>query len=1304
MNSTDTRIVTLSNKIASYSKESLSFPKYTDPHKMGDDLRYNISASITDLAIALMPTPLTAEQITGIIDIFNAAHKTNFTIQTFMGKGWLRLINETYVIVSAVDTHLLRLNNPKLFKETVTPDEYRVEINCLLSIYQANKANIKRSLTIRQVNDIIHKHNPGLNADFFVSRKILAVNGQGNFYINDGNNYIDHLKNRVISLAWFKITATGVTMDSFRKFLRFIDFIHRWPDKLADFISYEHIQKISQFSEDLLNSEEDLSDPEKEILNDHLDRESYKQDSFTPLIPKFQFVDQGPYEFFQQLEDFSGYHHDLFSHEESRSTYLLLLRFILQFEHSQEPYHRVKRLLIEHKNPFIKYQLLHVIKNNFPEVLAYFLDDQQLAPLFFQELDDITIKEEWLKTHASYDENFAVANRIKNDLWMEAFDLYVDMACHASQPGDFAKGLLVALTYVSGKVFSFNIHNYQRSSELHKMFRQRYGDVVKILKNARILYSNSYPKPINTPLLSALVLPEMLDLMNNALTFPQQNEFLHIEAATLDAYIEMLRLSDEDFTNDDLYNDENGRLSKLNEQITEKLYKKLVYYFSVREVEVYNYIDDPKKRVVKRGVGDFGLEIIDFALLFLHFQRDGLISKLDDAFRGHLSFNLDSAKYFEHDRAEAHKVAIYLKILLVAYLSINKRKDTSELLNYPIAETLRSLETLITHYALAYNKDDEGQGKHDIFSSSRYYFYSDIYSQSLTVLLNLALNNFPLKEAKTFIDQYFDASEDLSKLFVAVNRIEDKNIKAELSAKIEKVDAAAFVDKVFSITQLESILIEIVNSRTLYKYAAPFLKVIEDHAAKRNVNTPEKRSFLFTMKLLLALKQKDTEGIKNLPLPKNPFNGADNNAKEQARKQFYLGLDQFYNHKNYIEAVRIFTNLSAQYPKNAEYAFYLYQASAFRDLHNDQASDAKTRWDAFKGSLTEQEKPLLNPFSDQGSGIDILYFAWNQDDIKFDQIVNTLTPIFLYQEELITPVYKNYVRRGMPDVAYAYLNNAISYIKDSGEEVAADIEELKDNAVDDKLIEKIRATLSDLRNLPAIKLPLVLPPILNSKRKLGEFILGEVIGGMRIMRKKIKAVESIVKEDHYNDVFLATLRLRLPVYGWEIADQERTGQSGSGKDAGEADIVIKAAGHELALLEALNMKGKNVSNLEKHVLKCVEYSRDLSAYYIVVYYLGKRSDFKDFLDTYKADISAINYTAPWELDKAKGFVDMTDDFENSENMYIGRTHHRTKKELYHVVIDLSKPDKVVKPIKAPKTAKPPKGPKPKNGTSTVAVF
>lgn len=541
MYSSETRINSLSNKIASYIKEPLSFPKSTDPEVMGDDLQYSISNFIAEFGLALLPEPLQADKIANVIQDFNVTNGTSFSIQTFMDLGWLRLINEEYKIVSAVSTHLMRLDKSVMFGKTQTPKIYEKEINCLLEIYKSINANAKRALTDAEINSIIQMQNPALDASFFVSKKILSRNSTGDLYYHQGNRHTDYLKNRVISLAWFKITANGLDIAAFRKFLRFIDFMGRWPDKLSDYITHESIQQIRNFAEELLKSDPDLLYPEREVLNDKLDCESYKHDSFTPAIPTYKFLDSGPYEFFQQLEDFKHYDHDLFTHEESRNTYILLLRFIIQFEHSQHPYTKVKELLKEHKNPFVKAQLLSTVKSTFPEVLACFLNDLELSPVFFNVFDDLKVKDEWLDNNGSFEDNFITGNKIINELWMEAFKIYVDTASHSAHPSDYAKGFTAILVYIAKKVFSFNMHNYSRSSELHKIYRERYDTTIDILRSTRIDYTHSYPKPIEKPLLSAFLLPKMFEELNNCLVFPNQNEFLHLETANLDTYIELLR-------------------------------------------------------------------------------------------------------------------------------------------------------------------------------------------------------------------------------------------------------------------------------------------------------------------------------------------------------------------------------------------------------------------------------------------------------------------------------------------------------------------------------------------------------------------------------------------------------------------------------------------------------------------------------------------------------------------------------------------------------------------------------------------
>lgn len=1273
MVSNDAQINTLSSKIHSYATSRLDTNHYIDPSITIQDVQHNLSPILTDLMIALLPEPLSSEKIKSIIETYNAQTGTKFSLEFFMNTGWIRLINETYSIPNTVSSLMIHLDDPVTFKGSIPPKGLEQEAYCLLEVYRTMKQIRKTSIDLKTANKIIKTHNPRLKLSYFINNGILTKTKNRRYNCHIGNNYNDQLKDRIISLAWIKIVQNPADIATFRKFIRFIDFFGRWPNRLADYLPNEATQKIHEFSEILLRTEPDLMHAELEVRNDQLDAESFKHVQLNLQIPTYVFDQKQPYEFFKQIQHYSFYDYDLFAYHGIRNSYLLLIRLLMQFDKNPpSKYQHVKTLLKEHQNPFIRWKILDMIKETFPQILAHFLNDQLLAPLFFELADDLTIKNNWLNKDSSYQDKLPFIDGIRNQLWMEGFHIYLDQAIHSSQPQKYAKGFATILCYLAKKVFSFNNSNYHRSTQEHHGYRIRYSEVLQILGTAKMSLSTHHPKPAIRPLLMTYILPDIYAALQKLPVFPSQNEFLGLNIAKYDVYIEVLRYADQDYSIHTNYLVVDPDLSNLHQTITKTLYNLLIEYLTKEEITVHHYHINPELKKVKRGVGDFGFEILDMAFVFLHFQMEGILDKMNLEFKRNLYFNLDSNQHYEHDRGQAQKVAIYIKLLLTGYLNLAKRQESREMVNYPLNETMRILETQISEYALDYNKEALAEGKHDIFTSIQYYFNQDIYTQPLVSMLYQALNSFPAKQAKVFINQYFADNKDLGKLFTAINRTQDKEIKAILTSKIEAIDPKSFINTAFSINELESALIEMVNSRNLYRFALPILTYVEKHFKNRKVDTPEKRIFLYKIKLLLALKQQQTDVIIHMEVPEHLYGPAKEQQAELARKQFYLGLDQFYNKKNYEQAIDKFQSLHEEYPDNTEYAFYLYHASALKDLEKGTPSKARENWETFKSKLTEDTKQDLAAFIDLSNSMDLLYFSWEHDDIKFDQIINTLPPVYLYQSELIKPIYENYVRRGIPDVGYAFLNKSINYLKETGEEIAEEISDLRENAVDDLLIEKVRSTLSDLRNLAAKHIPYVLPKILNDKKKLEEFILGEIVAGMRVMRKKIRAVESIIKEDHFNDVFLATLRLRLPVFGWEIADQERTGVSESGKDAGESDIVIKAAGQELALLEALKLEGGNFSKLEEHVLKCIEYSRDLAAYYIVVYYHGQRDKFDRFLDTYKSDIARVNYTDKWSINNTPPFIELNDSYENTENIYLAKTLHGPKElKLFHIVIDMS---------------------------------
>ncbi len=95
-------------------------------------------------------------------------------------------------------------------------------------------------------------------------------------------------------------------------------------------------------------------------------------------------------------------------------------------------------------------------------------------------------------------------------------------------------------------------------------------------------------------------------------------------------------------------------------------------------------------------------------------------------------------------------------------------------------------------------------------------------------------------------------------------------------------------------------------------------------------------------------------------------------------------------------------------------------------------------------------------------------------------------------------------------------------------------------------------------------------------------------------------------ENRHNDLLVSLLATRMTLLNWTVPDQPRGGLSGEGKEAGARDWVIRYAGGELAIFEALELKSVVKRSIDEHVDKAVfKYDGPgLPQTYIVVYYKG----------------------------------------------------------------------------------------------------
>lgn len=339
---------------------------------------------------------------------------------------------------------------------------------------------------------------------------------------------------------------------------------------------------------------------------------------------------------------------------------------------------------------------------------------------------------------------------------------------------------------------------------------------------------------------------------------------------------------------------------------------------------------------------------------------------------------------------------------------------------------------------------------------------------------------------------------------------------------------------------------------------------------------------------------------------------------------------------------------------------------------------AKQDWDNFVENLTNEEKKELSLFSESIDSNNLHYFMASKDAARFDQTINRLSKKHLYDDELISIIYNYYFERGLHELAFDYINKAHKYYSENQLDIPPVIAELKEHYPDENTIRKLKLILGNLSNQREDDIPKILPNNLNGKTNLSEFILNELVQASKIMISKIESIKQITHENRFNDLLLAILKLRLPIWGWSIEDQPRVGttliqkqKDGSvkgGKDAGSADFVIQSSGLQIALWEGLILKDTGYT--ETHILKCHKYLKSLDLYFMIVYVLGKNIDFDKECEKYKNHILGVNYPNDFEMDKTIGYVDVTSNFRNVGHLNISKTIHTGNKEIFHLIINL----------------------------------
>jgi hypothetical protein len=378
---------------------------------------------------------------------------------------------------------------------------------------------------------------------------------------------------------------------------------------------------------------------------------------------------------------------------------------------------------------------------------------------------------------------------------------------------------------------------------------------------------------------------------------------------------------------------------------------------------------------------------------------------------------------------------------------------------------------------------------------------------------------------------------------------------------------------------------------------------------------------------------------------------------------------------NYEQASSILQGLTERNHQDMRYVLSYTRAKMFDGLFKGDNSlilSFHQEWESYLKSLGDNKDTFVHVNRDIINYCLMPYYIVSNKYIEFDYAIEYIDKKWLYEDVFIQPVYDFYLRRGLSDKAYDYINGAYNYLTSAEKPISSFIVSIISNPNNPELIKK-RQQFETIITTHYKNIPVIIPENINAKRELNYFLLNELIQALHQMREKINAVSKLKTEDDYTDILQSILSLRFSFYGWNIQNNSHFGLSETGKGPGEPDLIIKSNNQTIAIAEAFKLEGKNSDVIKTHILKCFNYSITLDRYFIIIYYIGKPENIHKTWESYMEVFKAINFPNDSKpIEASNIFTQINNEFDNSRNIIISSTSHIGNFKMYHIMVNFNK--------------------------------
>ncbi|MDB5223924.1 MAG: hypothetical protein JWN83_2591 [Chitinophagaceae bacterium] len=935
------QLKSLSERLRYLASDKNSYNNYNDTNIKSENLKFNLAFVISHIILNLNFVTRDKDTFLKTIEEYNQANTTSLTFDDFEKINWIRIIAGEVVLPELVRHFIWKVGHYETEgKPIVIPEDKKDLIRCLQIYYNKSFNDSKLSISLEKLNEIIRtKGSALLSIKFFEERDIIGYDSVNGYFYWKDNEYIRHLRNEIASTLWLFVGGEESTEVEFRKYFKLIRGTKIWVDNLRAYLSKQNIDKISESAISFLNSEDDLLKSSSEFNKIWLDANAYQHIDIKTEIPSIEFNYETPFDFIESVNYHKWRIYDAFDYQKTRSFCFLLLRLIIKNDANYPtPYQDILRIFRDTSRPFLIWTLYQDIPKQFAEVIPYLLTDSELNPIAFKQIDKIEIDNVLIPEQSNIDRRLEAGFELKNELWLQMFDLTLEelVSVHNLEK-EQAEIIPKILLEIANKVFSLNT-NDRNSSIHHISIRKRYDDTLQKLGNKRITSTYTYPRPLINPRLIFYLFPYVFNYLKERFTKRNlsHTEYLNLNCALIDVGIEILKLANLRISKTEISDEQQEAIKDVSRELILLLESFLVDYYTATEIIVQVYPSGTDKKSARRWMSEFGFEIIDWGYLYLHFQKNNLLKKFNQSFSTSLNFKTDSNKYDEQNKDQFEKLKYYVKSLLLAFISINQKKDTYEIDGLPVKETLDELESLIKKYSITYSIDEISESRIDIFNERFSVFGNNMYYQPLTSLLYRSINLFKHKGINEFVEDFFSKTLDIGRLLSAINILDSKELKNLISSRISDIKIEDFIKTSSTTTELEHAIIEAVDSEKHWELAKPLIERIQKHFQKVKYNDERNNIFLLEINLLLAFKEKDFSKLSNVPVPPMKDIYPTANKRAENLKSFFIALFKLYNDKNYDEAIKILRTLLSEETKNIRYAFHIYQAETLKAIETNE--------------------------------------------------------------------------------------------------------------------------------------------------------------------------------------------------------------------------------------------------------------------------------------------------------------------------------------------------------------------------------